>query len=65
MLIIMLTMSRKTFRVYMCRKPDEFVLIWSVLHVGFSCVLEQVKYKNIVTRSISECPTTRYHSDIA
>ena len=26
-------------------KPDEFVLIWSVLHVGFSCVLEQLSTK--------------------
>ena len=50
--------------MYICKNPDEFTLIWSVLHVEISCALETVKYKNIVARSISECPATIYHSDI-
>ena len=29
-------------RVYICRKPDGFTLIWTILHVGNSCVHNQL-----------------------
>ena len=45
MSMIMLTMRQKTFCVYICKNPDEFTLIWSVLHVEISCALEQLSTK--------------------
>ena len=31
--------------MYICKNPDEFTLILSVLHVEISCVLEQLSIR--------------------
>ena len=43
MLMIMLMRKQKDLLcVYICRRPDGFVLIRSVLHIGISCVHNQL-----------------------
>ena len=44
-----------------CKNLDGFVSLQSVFHVGLSV---SAKYNYIVSRSVSECNTTIYCSDI-